>query len=348
MKSIWPLRSTQAVACLCGACGALAQVESLPELEESELSLDRNRLSVGARFSFGVTARVEHVSPAPPAVPDYHNGFVRPDVSGGADGMTWYWGYSADSQVSGDTLNLSTALESPSDGRTSEADGDFQGGFEVMYAREMGRISLGKRSAPWGFEVGVTALNTLLKTSDSFSGNVRVMTDSYSLGGILAPNAPYEGTFDGPGPMIATTPFAQRFDEVPAISDVRTQIETLLVGLKLGPFLEIPVTRRLQFNLSAGGVVLAAISDFSYSESVSVTGLPTDALTQSDSHSETEFVGGAYAQATFSYDVTEFLGVYLGGQYQYIGDVSFGAQGKEATVDFSNAIDLVFGLRTSF
>lgn len=348
MNVIWPLRSTQAVACLCGACGALAQVESLPDLEESALSLDRNRLSVGARFSFGVTARVEHVSPAPPAVPDYHNGFVRPDISGGGDGMTWYWGYSADSQIVGDTLNLSTALESPSDGRTSEADGDFQGGFEVMYGRELGRISLGKRSAPWGVEVGVTSLNTLLKTSDTFNGNVRVMTDSYSLGGILAPSAPYAGTFEGPGPVIPTTPFAQRFDDVPAVSEVRTQIETLLVGLKLGPFIEFPITRRLQFNLSGGGVVLAAISDFSYAETVSVTGLSTDALAQSDSHSETEFVGGAYAEASFSYAITEFLSVYLGGQYQYIGDVTFGAQGKEATVDFSNALDMVFGLRTSF
>ena len=342
MKATWPLRTTQAAACFAGACGALAQID------ESELALDRNRLSVGARFSFGVTARVTNVSPAPPTAPDYHNGFVRPDVSGNAGGQTWYWGYANDAQISGDTLNLSTAVESPSDGTGSEADGDFQGGFEVMYARELGRLELGKRRAPWGFEVGVTSLNTLLKTSDTYSGDVGVMTESYGLGGIVPPRAPYEGTFEGPGPLINSTPFNQRFGTAAATSDVRTQIETLLVGLKAGPFIEIPIARRFQFNFSAGGALLFAFNDFSFNETVTVAGLPDAALSSAGADSDTQLVPGAYAQASFSYNLSDFLGVYLGGQYQYVSDVSFGTGGKEATVDFSNAFELVFGLRTTF
>jgi len=342
MKATWPLRTTQAAACLAGAFGALAQID------ESELALDRNRLSVGARFSFGVTARVSNVSPAPPAAPDYHNGFVRPDVSGNAGGQTWYWGYASDAQISGDTLNLSTAVGSPSDGTQAEADGDFQGGFEVIYGRELGRLALGKRRAPWGVEVGVTSLNTLLKTSDAYSGDVAVATDRYSLGGIVPPRAPYTGTFEGPGPLIASTPFDHEFGSATATSQVRTQIETLLVGLKAGPFLEIPITPRFQFNISAGGALLVAISDFSFNESVTVTGLPDAALSQSGEDSDTQFVPGAYAQASFSYNLSDFLGVYLGGQYQYVSDVTFGTGGKEATVDFSSAFELVFGLRTTF
>ena len=342
MKATWPLHTTQAAACLAGAFGALAQID------ESELALDRNRLSVGARFSFGVTARVSNVSPAPPAAPDYHNGFVRPDVSGNAGGQTWYWGYASDAQISGDSLNLSTAVGSPSDGTQADADGDFQGGFEVIYGRELGRLALGKRRAPWGVEVGVTSLNTLLKTSDTYGGDVAVTTDRYSLGGIVPPRAPYTGTFEGPGPLIASTPFDHGFGSAAATSQVQTQIETLLVGLKAGPFLEIPITPRFQFNLSAGGALLVAISDFSFNETVSVTGLPDAALSQSGDDSDTQFVPGAYAQASFSYNLSDFLGVYLGGQYQYVSDVTFGTGGKEATVDFSSAFELVFGLRTTF
>lgn len=342
MKPHWPLRTTQAAVCLAGTVGTLAQID------ESELVLDRNRLSVGARFSFGVSARVSNVSPAPPTAPEYHNGFVRPDVSGNAGGQTWYWGYADDTQISGDTLNLSSAVESPSDGTQGEADGDFQGGFEVMYGRELGRLDLGKRSAPWGVEIGVTSLNTLLKTSDAYSGDVGVMTDSYSLGGIVPPQAPYEGTFEGPGPLISSIPFDHRTGTAAATSEVRTQIETLLIGLKAGPFIEIPLARRLNFNLSAGGALLVAITDFSFTETVAVTGLPGASLSQAGADSETQFVPGAYAQASFSYNLTDFLGVYLGGQYQYVSDVTFGTGGKEATVDFSNAFELVFGLRTSF
>jgi hypothetical protein len=342
MNAPWLLRTTHVAACLAGAAGTLAQTD------DAELALDRNRLSVGARFSFGVTARVTNVSPAPPVAPDYHNGFVRPDISGNANGQTWYWGYSSDAQVTGDTLNLSTAVESPSDGKESEADGDFQGGFEVVYGRELGRFNLGKRRAHWGVEMGVTSLNTLLETSDTYSGEVTVMTESYSLGGIVPPKAPYAGTYEGPGPLISATPFNQRFGEAAAVSDVRTQIETLLVGLKAGPFLEIPILPRFQANLSAGGVLMFAITDFSFNETVSVTGLPDTALSNSGANSDTQFVPGAYAQASFSYNVTDFLALYLGGQYQYIPDVSFGTGGKEATVDFSSAFELVFGLRTTF
>lgn len=344
MKATWPVRSTQAVACLASACGALAQLE----FDESELALDRNRLSVGGRFSFGVTARVSNVSPAPPTAPEYHNGFVRTDVSGNAGGQTWYWGYSEATQIVGDTLNLSTAVESPSDGTVGEADGDFQGGFEVMYGRELGRVHLGKRQAPWGVEAGVTSLNTLLKTSDTYAGQVRVITDRYSLGGIVPPEAPYAGTFEGPGPLINATPFAQAEADAAGVAEVRTQIETLLVGLKVGPFIEIPIVPKLHFNLSAGGALLVAISDFSFNESVSVSGLPAGALSHSGEDSNTQFVPGAYVQGSFSYNLSDFLGVYLGGQYQYVSDVTFDTGGKEATVDFTSAFELVFGLRTTF
>jgi hypothetical protein len=342
MKAHWPLRTTQAAACLAGAFSALAQID------ESELALDRNRLSVGARLSFGVSARVANVGTGAPTAPEYHNGFVRPDISGNADGKTWYWGYETADQVTGDVLNLSSALEAPSDGQFGESDDGFQGGFEVLYARELGRLKLGKRRAPWGIEGGVTSLNTLLETTDSYEGNVRVMTDRYRLGGIVPPGAPYQGTFEGPGPLIESTPFGQSFTEVPAVSQVDTQIETLLVGLKVGPFLDIPLTRRAQFHLSGGGVLLAAVSDFSFTESVSVPGLPAGALSREDSTSETQIVGGAYFQVAGSYAITDFLSVYLGGQYQYVGDVTFGTGGKEATVEFGKAIELVFGLRASF
>ncbi|MCZ7637064.1 MAG: hypothetical protein M5U12_14125 [Verrucomicrobia bacterium] len=342
MKVPWSLRTTQAAACLAGAFSALAQID------ESELALDRNRLSIGARFSFGVSARVTNFSTGAPAAPDYHNGFVRPDISGNADGKTWYWGYETGDQIGGDVLNLSSALEVPSDGHFGESDDGFQGGFEILYARELGRFQLGKRRALWGVEGGVTSLNTLLETSDTYEGNVRVRTDSYRLGGIVPPGAPYQGSFEGPGPLIESSPFAQSTTDVQAVSRVDTQIETLLVGLKVGPFLDIPVTRRVHFHLSGGGVLLAAISDFSFTESASVPGLPAGALRREDSTSETQIVGGAYVQAAGSYAMTEFLSVYLGGQYQYVGDVSFGTGGKEATVEFGKAIELVFGVRASF
>jgi len=343
MKAQWPVRTTHTVVCLAGAVGAFAA-----DPFEEDLIQDRNRLSVGARFAFGITAQVRNVSAAQPVAPDYHDGFVRPDINGAADGTTWYWGYQADSQIVGDNLQLHTATSSPSDGQISESGDDLQAGFEVMYGRELGRLTLGKRRLPWGVEAGVSSLNPKIAVRDSYSGMVSVRTDSYALNGIVPPRAPYSGTFDGPGPLISSTAHNSRLDSVPASSEVDATIDSLLVGLKAGAFIEMPLSERLQLNLSAGVAALAAFNDFNFEETVTVTGIPSSALNQTGEESDSTFVFGGYAEVSVSYAMTEFLSLYVGGQYQYLGDVEVSGGGKEATIGLSNAFEAVIGLRTSF
>ena len=49
---------------------------------------------------------------------------------------------------------------------------------------------------------------------------VQLLTDTYSLGGITPPGAPYAGTFHGPGPIIADTPFTRTIVLVPEPSSI--------------------------------------------------------------------------------------------------------------------------------
>jgi hypothetical protein len=343
MKPQWPLRTTHTALCVVGAVGALAA-----DPFEEDLIQDRNRLSVAARFSFGITAQVRNLAVPQPTAPDYHDGFARPDINGSADGTTWYWGYQADSQIVGDDLQLHTVTGAPSDGRTAESGDDLQAGFEVMYGRELGRLTLGKRRLPWGIEAGISSLNSKIAVADNYSGVVDVRTDSYALNGIVPPRAPYAGTFDGPGPLISSSPHASRIDSVAATSAVDATIDSLLVGLKAGPFIEMPLSERLQLNLSAGIAALAAFNDFDFTETVSLSGIPSAALERTGEESDTSFVVGAYVEASVAYAVTEFLSLYVGGQYQYLGDVEVSGGGKEATLQMNNAFEAVIGLRTSF
>lgn len=346
MKAHWPLRSCPTLLCLAGAAGALAA--DPPEPFQEDLIQDRNRLSVAARFSFGISAQVRHLAAPQSTGPDYHDGFVRPDINAGADGQTWYWSYLSEAQVVGDSLEMHTVTGLPSDGRTSESGEDVEAGFEVLYGRELGRFNLGRRRAVWGIEAGISSLNPKLETSDRFTGMVSVRTDSFRLNSIVPPNAPYTGTFQGPGPLLDLNPYASRLDSVSATSNVETALDALLVGIKAGPFLEIPLSDRLQLNLSAGVAGLAAFTDFEFEETASVPGIPDATLTRTGEESETSFEVGGYAQLALSYAVTDFLQLFVGGQYLFLGDVEVSGGGKEATIEFSGAFEAVVGLRTSF
>lgn len=347
MKKARCLLRPAATALYCaGAVGAVGAFAADP-LDE-DLIQDRNRLRVGARFSFGIGAELDNRSIPHPAAPDYHDGFVRPDLNGGADDTTWYWGYQDPSQVVGDDLLMHTATGSPSDGTTANADEYMQAGFEVIYGRELGRLTLGRRHLPWGLEAGVSSLNPKIEFNNNYNGLVSINTASFALNGVLPPRAPYEGTFEGPGPLLGLTPHDTWTDTASGSSKVHATVDSLLVGLKLGPFLEFPVNDKLQINLSAGVAALAAFNDFKFDESVTVPSIPGGALSRSGEVNEDSFVFGAYAQVDLSYAITEFLSLYVGAQYQYMDTVQIEGDGKEVTLDFSSAIEAVIGVRTSF
>jgi hypothetical protein len=342
MKTYWPLLTCQTVACLAGTVGALAQ-----EYDDAPY-VERNRLSVGARFSFGISARVETQYVPRPISPVYDDGFVLPDVSGGAGGKTWNWGYLSENQVVGDSLEMHTLTDSPSVGRTGQSDDGLQAGFEVMYGRELGRFKIGKRTAAWGVEAGFTSLNSQLETGNQYIGTMAVKTASYGLGGIVPPTAPYSGSFDGPGPLIDLLPYDVRENDALATSTVDSEIDSWIFGLKLGPFLEVPLSRKFTAKVGAGLTALAVQTDFAVQQQVRVPGIPDSLLFWQSSTSEMDFVIGAYGLATVSYAVSDFLSVYAGGQYQFLSDVTVSTGGTQATIQFDRSFELIVGLSTSF
>ncbi len=346
MKSPRSVPLLSAAVCLAGLTASRA--DDVPPFFERDLVQDRHRLSIAARFSFGISARVNFTALPPLAEGNYHDGFVRPDSNGGADGQTWHWSYVSDSQIVGDVLELHRVTALPSDERTAGADDGVQAGFEVLYGRELGRFNVGRQRATWGLEAGISSLNPKLETRDTFRGLATVLADRFALGEMVPPLAPYTGTVEGPGPLLGLEPADSRLDQVSAVSETRAELDALLVGLKLGPFLEVPLGRKFQLHLGAGVAALATFGDFTWTEQPRVPGIEDALLRRRASDSDTGFEVGGYAQAGISWAATDFLSLYAGGQYQYLGDLTLRAGGREARLEFSGAFELVAGLRTSF
>lgn len=320
--------------------------------QEDDITLDRNRVWISARFAFNISAQVHNLS-APPlsTPPTYDDGYVRPDISGSADGKTWYWGYQEASQVAGDSLNLHIATGSPFTGVTEDLSGDIQAGFELVYGRALGFFNLSaKRQAAWGVLGGFGSTDINIDGQTSLSGTASRREDHFSLGGIVPPVAPYSGTYTGPGPLIGLTPTGSSTQDVSLTTSQYARIDAMALAFKLGPFVELPLGRRFSVNISAGVAVADVLTTFEFSETTTLAasdfgGPPPVRQGRVD---DSEWLIGYFANATLSYSLNYTVTVFAGVQYESLGDTTVAVGGKEATLKLGQVMEAQLGIRASF
>lgn len=311
----------------------------------------RNRIGVNYRPAYNINASFSGIGAMPAASNpgpatggvdhEYDDGYVRVDSTGNGLGLTWYWGFDNASQVSGDDLLLSST-RGVNDGR-SNSSGDFSQGFEFTFARDMG--ALGR--ARWGFEAAGNYLNVNIGDRKSVSTSLIRTTDTYALDGLdpfnpLGSGTPYRGTFEGPGTLIDDAPISRAEQVIGGgIVTGRHDIEANLWGLRLGPYVEWPLSQRWSVGLNAGLALVLADSEFRFDESSG--GAPV-----TGSSSKTELLPGGYVGAGVTMRLSEATSVSAGVQYQYLGDLTQTANGREAKLDFGKSVLFTLGFNFSF
>jgi hypothetical protein len=312
-----------------------------------------NRWQMGARlgFNLGVDFRnralplPDTLAPLVPGAVDrvYADGFVRPDASGSADGTSWNWGYADAAQVApdGSALDLHGYSGTPyadSPDRSEEP----QWGAEVSYARILGEWA----GAHWGFEIGVQWTALAFEDDASLSGSMTRTTDAYPLQGVIPPAAPYAGSFDGPGPVIAIDSPARRTESVPTVVNGRRELEGNLVGLHLGPVLDLPLGDWLSAQLS-GGLALAWVdAELAYDETA--TAGPGIAWSRSGSASDTSWLVGGYVRGQVTLRLGERFGIFGAAEFQTLTSDSVGDAEVEAEFAFDAGVFYSAGLRFDF
>ena len=275
----------------------------------------------------------------------YDNGFVRVDSSGNVGGKTWNWGYDDNSQYDsvGDSLEFSIS-NSQANGSIKESD-DLSGGFEVFGLYDMGEIpslSLGNRSARWGLKATLHYANISIGNSSSLTSGVSKMTDSFGLGGVLPPSAPYSGSFSGPGPLIGDSPIRTMGESSSgALVSGERDLEVHLFSLTVGPYLEYPITNRLSLSAEAGLSLALVSGEYDFSSSTSIVGAGTQNTTGSGD--ETSLLGGFSIGVNAIYRFNESWSGYGGLKYQYLEDFEIDAAGSSADLDFGSAFQFSLG-----
>jgi hypothetical protein len=278
-----------------------------------------------------------------------NGGYNKVDISGNAGGMTWNWGYENPAAISGDNISLHSSA-SPNNVSTGNQRDDPQHGFELSYQREL------YRKPKWQAGVEVAFAFSPIAVSDNhlLYGDEKRITDTYSLGGIVPPLAPYQGTFEGPGPLISSSPARMRtFITDHAIVYGKRSLDSDIYLFRLGPYAEIPIYKKLSAILSGGLTLAVADSTFSYNESVTINGVGT--ASRSSSGSQTDFLVGGYVGLALSYAISEKVSAFAGFQYQAAGTavtdsklVGNSLSQKEAVIDLGNAMVVTIGATYKF
>ncbi len=327
---------------------ATAVAAAWPSALGGDVDAGPNRFSVSARFSFNVSAKLAYTGSSSSAANPYYDGFVRPDLSGGAGGRTWYWGYENAGQLAGGGVEMHGVAGAP---RSSEADtlrDDPQMGFEISYQRQLGEFELpSERLMVWGAELAFGKLDIDLKEQSSVSANLVERTDRFSLGGAVPPLAPYAGTFAGPGTLLDLAPSTTTTASVPVGSTLDARLESVVYGFKLGPFLEIPVSDKVSLEVAGGFAAALVDSDWRVSETVTHLGNNRVLQTYSGDNSDAEWVFGFHARGMVLVDFYREMRLFVGMQYQYLQDVEAGGNGKSVTLRLGNGFEAVAGVRIS-
>ena len=313
-----------------------------------------NTFGFAARFGFNIDASfkdrpIRNVGSPTGAAESrvYDNGFIGIDSSGNAGGLTWFWGYRDAAQISAGGLTFQSST-SPLGGLVENASGDPQGGFELTYARELS----GNDKWSWGLASAVGGTELRIRDNRTLVGNVVRTTDLYPVPGgiiLLPPGSP--GAFDRPGPLIPGGPVAgagapPREATLSGSLAGQRQIEASVYGFRFGPYFTRNLTERISLSLGGGLAVGVIHSDLSVSETLTVGG--TVARQVSGTSTKSDVLVGGYVEGRVACQLHDGISAFAGVQYQNVGVFSQTVAGKQADLDLSKSLFLVFGLGLSF
>ena len=331
---------------------------------------DPNRFSLNGRFTFAVDAEFTSTTPTldlgvPGAIATtpaqagtilrtYDDGFIGVDISGNAGSLTTFWSYSDLSQITGlgtaaGTLSFHSA-PSPADQFSLMSDDEVLPGFDFKYARDLGSFEMevnGRPTRAWyGIFVSAGYTDLSLAQRGSVTAPVTLTTDTFAIGAIIPPAPPFQGTVPGPGPIIPDSPAGRAVTTPAATANNRNEVEGSIYGFTVGPFLEIPLSERLIAEFSGGLALALADRNYSFTESVTIAGVPT--TLRSGSRDNRDWLFGGVANVALNYQLASRTQLQLGFQYQHLGAARQSVNGKIARIDVGNALSLTFGVNWQY
>jgi hypothetical protein len=329
---------------------ALATVLFAANLHAADAPVDHpNWFSFGPQFGLNLNTRFKYLGNVNPASPGpatgggvnrtYDDGSVQVDSSGNAGGQTWNWGYQNAAQVQDGTLAMHSS-SAAANGTLNQND-DPHAGFDLAFGRNLGTVPGGR----WGLQAAFDFTAISIHDNQPLAGTGTLISDAFSLGGVIPPQAPYAGSFNGPGPLLGDNPTRTTTPETVLITGRRT-LDAQVYALRAGPYYEFFFSQRWSGRLGGGLALAVADTSYSYTETISFGGGQT--VNHAGSSEGVEFQAGGYLEGKLLYAMTPRMSLFAGAQYEYLGTFSRSAGNEQAQLDLSSTVYVLFGMQFNF
>lgn len=305
-------------------------------------------LNLTAKFSTHGTFGVANTSQGPVGVSGanhiYDDGYVKVDSTGNAHGVTSDWGYVNSSQynVARQTLTYHATTSYTVQDQT-QLDGELAAGFEMAYGGKIYQW----RNTRVGWEFGFEWLPISMKDDRPLSATFDREVHQFSTGGISLPQAPYNGTAYGLGPVIqdVATALPDQMGSSGVVTGTR-KLECALYGIHLGPTFNWSLLPRIGLGVSAGGAMGLLDGRFSYDETLVFEN--GGKASGTGSKGQMNFVYGGYVSAIFHFFIQPDADIYAGAEFLSLGHQHYDLGGREANLDLSKGIQFVAGIHWPF
>lgn len=281
---------------------------------------------------------------------DYDNGYVYLDSSQNEGGLTWNWSYDNAAQYNpSGTGSIDYSITNSFANGRSDDRGAAEPGVELFAYYDMGSVNLTALrdlKVTWGFRGGLQYSRINLGSQSSVSTQFRTTTDQFDLGGVIAPLAPYTGSFGGPGPLLGDAPTRSSTVRDTGLVSGDRDLDVDLTIITAGSYLAMPVTSKLDFFVEAGVSLGLAHGSYDFNSETTITGVGTQQ--SSGNESSTDILPGVYVGLGTTYQITDHFSLIGSGRYQYMSSFDLETNGSKASLSFDSAFILSIGGVYSF
>ena len=308
------------------------------------------RFGAHVQFNYRVSIHDAQVPPSTVAG-QFDNGYVKTDVTGSTN-STSYWGYSdlSSSNANG-TISLSRFDNVPRAADISGKNSTAMGG-EVSAAYELSTFRIWKkREAHVGFEVGYGFSTFDVSGSSSSAATVQQVIGTYSLvDGPPLPSAPYAGAYSTRGALLNFIPDSLTTNSFTGVQNTFTAKTSVdLSAFKLGPWIDLPLTSKLNLHVGAGYCAVFAQAEIDANDTLTGVALGPNRQPPGAYHAaKRNWEPGLYGQVRLEYEFSDRWGAYLGADFQHNNNLSFETAGRKFDVQMGSAFGASAGVRFSF
>ena len=315
-----------------------------------------NRVTLSLRFGLNIHSKFMGIggSLAAGSAPNgYYDGYVvtaSPPNTSPNPNYTTYWGYDNTTQLlgapgayTGVEFHSATATATSSD-VSSGGDKPYPG-FELSYDREL----LEKenwRDLRFGLEAALNYMNISLNNVSAFGATASTTSEDYSFP-IPIPNPPPFTDTGLPGqPALHVPGTPGPASSTSATILTRDHFDADLWGGRLGPYVELPLTKKFDLRLSGG----LAIGLLNANESWQQTLMPSGggSSTTAGGGDAFETLWGYYASVDATWQINHRWAVDGALQFQDLGKFDHSFQGRQVELDLSRSLFVELGISYSF